>query len=126
MASSLLPSTRGRAAIRAANSTPWSCLLRLADESQRRLVHVGERGGGPAKAVRQEHDLVELHQGLAVVGGFVDGLGSGQQPGLLDKVSRRVGGIDVRDDLRVAGVGVVVGGGGRIGEPYPLPQAPGP
>src|SRR5262249_62318162 len=105
MASSLLPSTRGRAAIRAANSTPWSCLLRLADESQRRLVHVGERGGGPAKAVRQEHDLVELHQGLAVVGGFVDGPGNGQQPGPLGKVGRRVGGGKVPDNRRVVLVG---------------------
>src|SRR5262249_62145709 len=96
--SSVLPSTRGRAAIRAADSTPWSCLLRLADESQRGLVHVGERGGGAAETVPQEHDLVELHQGLAVVGGFLGCLGSAQRPGLMRQGGRRVGGVDDGDD----------------------------
>src|SRR5262245_19914859 len=87
---SVRPCTRESTAVGAVNSMPWSCLLCAADESQRRLVHVGERGGGAAETVRQEHNLVELHQGLAVVGRFVDGLGGGQQPGLLDEVGSRV------------------------------------
>src|SRR5262249_31346398 len=100
-----------------------SMSFRLADESQRRLVQVGERGGGAAETVPQEHDLVELHQGLAVEGGFVDRLGSGQQPGLLDEVRGRVGGVDVRDDLGVVIVRVVIGVAWRIGEPDRLERA---